>query len=413
LDSVGADISPAGENSWRVNVELPFEPEQVTVDPDGVLLDANPGNNNWKAAPQFRATPLYTMLDETSMTTDYDRCNFTAGPWVWGPAAQDPWYTRSTMAGLRVGAFHPDRYALGAYSAIRSDYRDAVVGADARIFREHREFGVNYEARIGGPWFGQNGGGAPERGSVYARRIWRESSSMYLPPMLYHEWFATYQDNFLPFARTAGGERWDHLWMAGLHGRLNLYTPYWDPECGIWADATLAGGQANFADWKPMAQARVELAGVHSLPEWTGPLHNVRFAARALGQIATPDQGQFFALGGGTLFRGFDLAERQGSALWVGNFELRWPLARNVKWDCLDHCVGARNLWLATFYDVGAVYANGRLVGNNVAHAVGAGLRLDVAIFSFIERATLRFDVGKPLNGGGPLQFWFGVQHAF
>ena len=105
-----------------------------------------------------------------------------------------------------------------------------------------------------------------------------------------------------------------------------------------------------------------------SLPEWAGPLQNVRLATRILGQVATPRDGQFFALGGGTLFRGFDLAQRQGSAMWVGNVELRWPLARNVTWDCLDHCAGARNLWLATFYDVGAIYANGRTVGGNVAH---------------------------------------------
>ena len=113
------------------------------------------------------------------------------------------------------------------------------------------------------------------------------------------------------------------------------------------------------------------------------------------------------------MFRGFDIAERQGSALWVGNVELRWPLARQVTWDCCDHCVGARNVWLATFYDVGAVYANRQLVGGNVAHAVGAGLRVDIAVFSFLERATLRVDVGKPLTGGAPLQFWFGIQHAF
>jgi outer membrane protein assembly factor BamA len=236
--------------------------------------------------------------------------------------------------------------------------------------------------------------------------------------MFYDEAFATYQDNFLPYQRAGtngqGGQRWDRLWMAGWHVRLNLYTPYWDPECGVWADAVASGGQADFADgWKPMGQLRGELAGVHNLPEWTGPLRVARIAGRVVGQYATPDRGQFYALGGGTLFRGFDLAERQGNALWVANLELRWPLVRNVTWDALDHFVGARNVWLATFYDVGAVYANGRPVGGNVAHAVGAGLRVDIAVFSFLERATLRFDVGKPLNGGAPLQFWFGVQHAF
>jgi hypothetical protein len=410
---VGARVTPLGENRWRVDVELPFEPDQVVIDPDGVLLDANPGNNAWRSHPKVRATPLYSMLDETGLTCDYNRLNVIAGPWVWGPSAQDPWYTRSTMVGLRVGGYRTEEYAVGAYTAVRSDYRDAVVGADARIFAPHREYGLNWETRISGPWFGQTGPNGVERGSVYARNIRKESSSLYLPPMFYDEAFATYQDNFLPFARTLGGDRWSHLWMAGWHARLNLYTPYWDPEYGIWADGLVAGGQADFTGWKPMGQARAEIAAVHELPEWTGPFQHVRFAARALGQFATPQYGQFFALGGGTVFRGFDLAQRQGNAMWVGNAELRWPLARQVTWDTLDHCAGARNVWLATFYDVGAVYANRRLVGGNVAQAVGLGLRVDVAIFSFIERATLRFDVGKPLNGAAPLQYWFGVQHAF
>jgi len=129
-------------------------------------------------------------------------------------------------------------------------------------------------------------------------------------------------------------------------------------------------------------------------------------------QSATPNRGEFFALGGGTLFRGFDLAERQGSMLWVANAELRLPLYRDVEWDVLDHVAGVRNLWLATFYDVGEVYANGHSVAG-AAHALGAGLRVDCAIFSFIERATLRFDVAKTVNAATPVQFWFGVQHPF
>jgi len=172
------------------------------------------------------------MLDETGLTADYNRWNFTAGPWLWGPAAQDPWYTRSSMAGLRIGGFRTEEYTAGAYTAIRSDYRDAVVGADAKLFGAHREFGVNWEARIAGPWGGLDGAGGPQRASVYARHIWRESSSLYLPPLLYDEFFATYQDNFLPYARTRGGDRWDRLWMAGWHARLNLYTPTGIPSAG-------------------------------------------------------------------------------------------------------------------------------------------------------------------------------------
>jgi hypothetical protein len=413
FDEVSATVTPLGGTSWRVDVELPFEPEQVTIDPDHVLLDANPGNNRWINLPKFRATPLYTMIDETGLTTDYDRLNCVVGPWVWGPVLTDPWYTRSTMAGLRAGVYRTEEYSAGVYTAVRSDYRDAVVGADAKILGDHSEYGVNWEERIAGPWFGQNGGGAPERISAYARRIIKETSSLYMPPMVYDELFVTFQDNFLPIPREEGGERYNKLWLAGYHFRANLYTPYWDPVSGFWVDVAAAGGQAEFnGEWKGTAQARAELAGVQELPDWFGGFRP-RLAARVVGQVATPDYGQFFALGGDTLFRGYDLAQRQGNALWVGNLEMRWPLARQVTWDALDHAVGARNLWLATFYDVGGVYANSHLVGGNVAQAVGAGLRMDVAIFSFIERAVLRFDVGKPLNSAAPLQFWFGVAQPF
>lgn len=413
LDELGAKITPLGEGKWRVDVALPFEPEQVTIDPDHVLLDANPGNNTWKPEWSFRATPLYTTLDETDLTANYDRCNFVAGPWVWGQAYPDPWYTRSTMAGLRVGAYRTERYRAGAYAAYRTDYRDAVLGADAAWLGEKQEIGINWEHRIGGPWGGQEGSSAPQRAVVYHRNIWKQGSSMYLPPIMYDDIFLTYQDNFLPFTRTPspGAERPIRSWLGGWHYRLNMYTPYWDPESGFWVDLTAAVGETQLSTgWEGAGQFRAELAGVKQLPDWLG---GTRIAGRMVSMGGLPDQAQFFALGGGTLFRGYDLAQRQGSLLWVGNVELRVPVARNLNWDVLDHCAGARNVWLTGFYDVGDVYANGRSVGGRVAHAVGGGVRVDVAVFSFIERATLRFDFGKTLNDNTPFQFWFGIQQAF
>ena len=100
--------------------------------------------------------------------------------------------------------------------------------------------------------------------------------------------------------------------MGGYHYRLNLYTPYWDPECGVWVDSWPAGGVAEFNGWRGMGQGRVELAAVRHLPDWLGWLSS-RCAAACVAMGAWPDYGQFFALGGGTLFRGFDLAERQGA----------------------------------------------------------------------------------------------------
>ena len=87
-------------------------------------------------------------------------------------------------------------------------------------------------------------------------------------------------------------------------------------------------------------------------------------------------------------------------------------MARGARYDVADHLVGVRGVQMALFYDVGQVYAGGNRVGNT-AHALGVGLRLDLAFFGFIERATLRFDVGKTVNDATPVQFWFGVQQPF
>jgi hypothetical protein len=409
-------VTPLGDGTWQIVMEQPWTAGQVTVDPDGILLDSNPGNNVWKADPKFRLTPLYTMLDETDMTSAQDRWNFTAGPWMWGAAYPDPWYTRSTMVGLRAGANRPQEFIGGGYAAYRTDFRDLVMGVDAKWLWNMQETGFNWEYRIGGPFGGQAGASAPERASLYHRWIIKQTPSMYLSPMIYHEVFTTYQDNFLPFTRgpePPGSVRWDRALDWGWHFRANLYSPYWDPECGAWFDTTLGMGEVRMPGWTTVGQFRTEVAAVHKLPDWLGPLGNARLAARVVGMGSLPDQGQFFALGGGTLFRGYDLAQRQGSSLWVGNLELRLPIVRNVEWDALDHCIGARNAWLATFVDAGDVYANGRSVGGRVAYAAGAGLRVDLAIFSFIERATMRFDVAKTINDSTPVQFWFGLQHAF
>ncbi|WP_168219280.1 M1 family aminopeptidase [Limnoglobus roseus] len=412
-------IQPLPDNKVRVELTLPSEPSQICVDPDRVLIDRNPANNVWRQKPRFTLSPFYSMLNETDLTNDYDKWNFGGGPWIGGALFPDPWYTRSTMVGVRAGAYRTQIFSGGLYGAYRSDFRDLVIGADG--LWDHwplpkTQLGFNVEQRIAGPYGDVNGRNSATRASTFARYVWQYGSSLYLPPLAYTEVFQTYQDNFLPFARAtpAGAVRPDSTYLAGLHTRVNLYTPYWDPECGFWVDATYGSGVARLDKDVGLHQLRLELAAVRRLSDsdCLGRLGQSRLAVRVVTEGAFPDRGQFFALGGSTLFRGYDLAERQGSALWVANAELRVPLARDVTWDVLDHVAGARNVWLAGFYDVGGVYSNGRVV-KNVAHALGAGIRVDTALFSFIERVTLRFDVAKTINDNTPFQFWFGVQHAF
>ncbi len=414
-------VEPLGGGRCRVRLTVPERPVEIVVDPDRVLLDADPADNVWPRRPRFTLTPLYNLATETSLTADYDRLNVNAGLWIYGPAYQDPWFTRSFMAGPRLGAYRPDVVQGGIYSAFRLDYRDLVVGADGLF--DHLPFpkaqvGFSIERRIAGPFYNLNGtagDGGATRATVFGRYVLRQSSSLYLHPMHYVEGYSAYSDNFLPTARDRdpAGVRPDRSWLNGIHHRLNLYTPYWDPETGAWVDLNYAIGTTRLDGKDVLAnQFRAELAAARKLPDGFGYLSTVKVAARGVIQTGWPGRGEYFALGGSTLFRGFDLAERQGSFLWVANGEARLPVFRDRRWNFLDNTSGIRNVSVAGFYDVGGVYANGRAV-TNVAHAVGGGLRVDLAVFSFIERATVRFDVAKTVNAGSPVQFWYGLQHPF
>lgn len=414
FDEPRARVETLPGNRMRVIVELPCKPEQITVDPDQLIPDREPANNHWMREVKLRLAPVYTILDETDVTTDWDRWNVIAGPWLFGAAYPDPWYTRTWMGGFRAGAFRTHHFMGGLYGVYRMDYRDFVVGADALLMHwphPRIQWGGNFEYRVG---TGFESDANPSRASVFGRYVFHFGSSLYLPPMHYLEAFASYTENFLPFARhtVMGSERFDAISTGGIHYHLNFLTPYWDPEGGFQFDATYAGGVANLKQNTPLHQFNAQLAAVYQLPEWTGPLSSTKLAGRLYGAVASPSRGQFYPLGGSTLFRGFDLAERQGSAVWLASIEWRVPLARRVNYDLCDHVIGLRNIYAAAFYDVGDAYLNGKSVAG-VAHAVGAGLRFDVAWFSIIERTILRLDVAKAIHADSPWQIWFGVQHPF
>ena len=142
-------------------------------------------------------------------------------------------------------------------------------------------------------------------------------------------------------------------------------------------------------------------------------LKETRFAFRLAGATALPNNGLFFALGGGQLL------SRLRSQPAPGQHELgrqrRMAFARGSKrlnWDFCDHVVGVRNIYVARFTTSATAYVNNHSYGP-VAHAVGAGLRVDVAWLGLIERTMLRFDVAKTVNDSTPFQFWVGVSHPF
>jgi hypothetical protein len=423
-------LSNDGGAVVRVEVDLPQEPTQVAVDPDQVLVDCNPANNFWKPPVRWRLTPLYTFLEETDLTSAYDRWNVILGPWMYASAYDEAWYTRSDMFGVRAGLYRTQVFNGGAYAAYRTDFRDVVAGVDG--VADHWpgprwQTGFNAEKRLVETEHGDNNA---VRGVVWSRYIFQYGSSLYLPPMHYLEGFAAYQDNFLPFVTEPSpqGVRYDRTGTVGLHYRQDYFVPYWDPEGGFRLDLQYEGGVAELPALVGMNKIAGQFSYVKYLPnlsrsvadvpvlsaaspllEWLG---DTRIAVRAFGATAVPTRGYFFPLGGATLFRGFDLAERQGSTVWVGSAEWRVPLAKGLHLDACDHIMTLRNIYGAVFYDVGNAYTSGHAAGPT-AQAVGGGLRLDVTWFGFVERTVLRLDVARSVNSDAAVQLWFGINQPF
>jgi hypothetical protein len=431
LDEPPCTVEMLPDNHVKVEVLLPCRPTQITVDPDKVLVDTDPSNNYWKPPIRWRFTPVYTFLEETSLTCDYDRWNVLAGPWFYSSVYHDPWFTRETVLGLRAGLYRTEHFNGGVYAAYRTNFRDVVVGADG--LWDHYPYcttqvGFNVEHRIA-----QVGEEQPNvnRAVLFGRYVFQYGDSLYLPPMHYLEVFTDYEDNFLPYERhfLPRAVRFDSTANAGIHYSINYLTPYWDPQGGFQLDTTYAGGVVDAAGHDGLNLLDGQLSFVQCMPDldgWLkdypyldpllGPglrwLSDTRFAFRVFGAGGLPNKGEYFALGGADRFRGFDMGERQGSVVWLGSVEWRVPLIRRVEWDVLDHMAGVRNIYAAAFYDVGDAYVHGNSYGP-VAHALGMGLRVDTAFLGVVERATLRLDIAKAINADTGVQLWFGLQHPF
>src|SRR5262249_37231777 len=154
-------------------------------------------------------------------------------------------------------------------------------------------------------------------------------------PIEYLEVFGSVEDHSLPFPRqaTAGADHFDHMTLLGLHYHKDYLTPYWDPEGGYRVDLTYSNGLPVFGEQEAFYRLEGQLTYVKSFPAPLSWLMDTRVMVRLYGGVGLPNKGEYFALGGGDLFRGFDLRERQGSLIWVGTLEWRVPLVRGLTWD--------------------------------------------------------------------------------
>lgn len=399
-DVPGARVDREGPDRWRVRFDSPGRPSQIEVDPDHALLDAVPHNNRWRPDVSWRVTPVVTPLDQSPMFAAYDRPTIIAGPFI----------DQYARGGFKVGALDAHRWEITAWAGAEPALSEAIFGGEAALHNwpgPNWSPGVFYEEGLYNFYNDQRHSG----GRLFLRRRLFESSSVLVDDPVFFEFYYGYGNEF--WAGDTGRPVNGMLAALGTRFRYSTLTPYWDPVQGELLDVAAEYGDQAYGSARDYVRVVGEWGIVRKLPTDWGLFPRSRFALRGYGGWAWPDHDTYFRLGGGNRLRALDLVTEEGSALWLMTFEWRFPLWREVDRDFLDHILSVRNLYGAAFYDVGQSYLDDRW--GPVVHGPGFGLRLDVSLFTFIERAVLRFDIAQPIGLGGEYGpvLWFGLNQIF
>jgi len=389
-----------GSDRWVVTVDAPAAPTQVLVDPDHALLDARPDNNRWKTEVAWRLTPMMSPFDVSSQFQPYDRPSVVAGPFV----------DQYARGGVKVGAQRADRWQVTAWAGTEPALREAIFGGQATLLHfpgPNWAAGLFYEEGLYNFYNDKRHSG----GRAFLRYRFLETSSFLVDDHGFAELYFGTGNEF--WAGDDGRPVNGWLDAVGVRYRLSTLFPYWDPVQGRLIEVTAEYGDKAFGSYLNYARVTGEYGIVRPFPDLFGRPTKSRLAFRAYGGFAYPDTVPLFRLGGGRRLRALDLGQNTGSSLWLTTFEWRYPLWGDIDRDVVDHVVGFRNLIGALFYDVGQSYLLDRW--GPVVHGVGVGLRVDVALFAFLERASLRVDLAQPVGSGprrGPV-LWFGLNQVF
>jgi hypothetical protein len=400
-DVPGAMVAhEAGTDRWVVTIDAPGSPSQVEVDPDHALLDAKPDNNRWKPEIAWRLTPAMTPLDESSQFQAYDRPSIVAGPFI----------DQYARGGVKLGVQRINQWQVTLWAGTEPALREAIFGGQAALLNfpwPYWTAGLFYEEGLYNFYNDQRHSG----GRAFLRYRFLETSS-----------FIVDDQGFFEIYFGTGNEFWQgddgrpvNKWLdaIGVRYRLSTLFPYWDPVEGKLIEVTAEYGNKAFGSAFDYTRVTGEFGIVRPLPDGLGFLSKSRIALRAYGGFGYPDNQPLFRLGGGRRLRALDLSQQLGSSVWLATLEWRYPLWIGIDRDLADHVVGFRNLIGALFYDVGQSYFSGAF--GPVVHGVGVGLRVDAALFAFLERATLRVDLAQPIGlgpGRGPV-IWFGLNQVF
>ncbi len=396
----GAGVARVGGDRWVVTIDAPGTPAQVVVDPDHALLDAVPDNNRWRTEISWRLTPAMTPLDESSQFAAYDRPSVVAGPFI----------DQYERGGFKVSAQRVNHWSVSLWAGTEPALREAIFGGQASLLHfpwPKWTAGIFYEEGLYNFYNDKRHSG----GRAFLRYRFLPTSSFIVDDQGFAELYFGTGNEFWAGDNGRPVNGW--LDAVGARYRLSTLFPYWDPVGGKLVEVTAERGDKAFGSYADYFRTTGEFGVVRAIPDGWGRLSKSRLAFRAYGGYSYPDNLPLFRLGGGTRLRALDLNQQIGSSVWLSTLEWRYPLWAEIDRDVVDHVVGFRNLLGAVFYDVGQSYLSGKW--GPVVHGVGVGLRVDVALFAFLERSSLRVDVAQPVGIGtrrGPV-IWFGLNQVF
>jgi hypothetical protein len=397
----GATVARQDGKRWLVTLQAPGVPEQVEVDPDHALLDAAPDNNRWKREWRARFTPALTPMDLAPQFHAHDRTSIVVGPFV----------DQYARAGFKAGAQRLDRWDLVGWAGVEPALSEVIFGGQARLLNWPGPYwtaGVFYEEGL----YNFHNDERHSGGRVFLRKRLLESSSAILDDPAYYEFYLG--NGYVFWAGDDGRPVNRPLTAVGMRFRMSTLFPYWDPVEGRLLEASAEYGPQGIGNQHEYVRVTGEWGRVWSFPEASWPfLARSRFALRTYGGWAWPDTDTYFRLGGGRRLRALDLVTQEGSSVWLTTAEWRFPLWRCIDYDVLDHVLSPRNLYGVAFVDVGQSYFNGEW--GPVVYGPGFGLRLDVTLFAFLERMTVRLDLAQPigLSGSRGPVLWFGFNQVF
>jgi len=399
----GVQIRCAGPKEWEATVLTEEPPDQIALDPDHWLFDANLADNTWRRQVHLRFVPIYTPLEEGALLRPLDEPSFTFGPNI----------DLEGRFGVRGSLMQGQRYRVSPFVAYEQRRGMLTAGVDAELFNAlapNISIGARYEHTLSSDLYN-----APDdQGKLFARWYQSYTSSFIYDHLAYLESYFRFGDNFFPAREgirepAPGLLDYREIRAAGLSWHADTRFPYWNPEKGYAIDLN---GEFGFR-WMggdPYQRASGQVSAVHRLPDWTGPLSDLRVAGRLAGGYGSPDNGLHFRFGGPLGFRGQRSEDERGNAFWLASTELRFPLATRIEKPIADNLLTWKSLYGSVFYDVGDMWSNGGAFG--VDHTIGTGLYFDLGALSFAERFGVRLELGHSINQGTNV-LWVGLFRAF